>query len=463
MTAMEDRWISISQLTARIKQTIEHNSDLQSVWLRGEISNFKKHSRGHMYFTIKDERSKISAVMFAGNNKSLAFEPENGMKVLIRGRVSVYEPFGQYQLYVNDMEPDGIGQLFIKYEQLKNQLEQEGLFREDMKKRLPAYPKKIAVITSPTGAAIRDVISTIKRRYPPAEIILYPVLVQGRDAAPSIVRALKQAEQHPGIDVVIAGRGGGSIEELWAFNEEIVARAFHSITIPIISAVGHETDFTIADFAADVRAATPTAAAELAVPSLIDVVQQVSSFEQRLHLAMNNHKKHGTERLKRLQGSYAFRYPMQLLQQKEQELDRLMDRLEKRRLLTLESSLSSFQVLQKRLELQHPERKLESSRKEYVQTAARLEKVKNRYLLNKQSEFHHVIQKLNLLNPLQILERGYQVSFDEKEELVSSIRQAVPGSRMDVQMKDGTVRTKIIETTPIRKWDFEKKEGEHNE
>ncbi|RKD72958.1 exodeoxyribonuclease VII large subunit [Sinobaca qinghaiensis] len=463
MTAMEDRWISISQLTSRIKQTIEQNVDLQAVWLRGEISNFKKHSRGHMYFTIKDERSKISAVMFAGNNKSLAFEPENGMKVLIRGRVSVYEPFGQYQLYVNDMEPDGIGQLFIKYEQLKNKLELEGLFREGMKKKLPAYPKKIAVITSPTGAAIRDVISTIKRRYPPAGITLYPVLVQGRDAAPSIVRALKQAETDPEVDVIIAGRGGGSIEELWAFNEEIVARAIHAASIPIISAVGHETDFTIADFAADVRAATPTAAAEIAVPSLIDVVQQITSYEQRLHLAMDNHRKRGAERLKRLQGAYAFRYPMQLLQQKEQELDRLMDRLEKRRLLLLEGSLSSFQVLKKRLELQHPQRKLESSRKDYYQTAERLEKVKNRYLQNKQNDFYHVLQKLNLLNPLQILERGYQVSFDEKGELISSVKQAVPGSRLDVQMKDGTVQTKVIETVSKRKWDFEKKEGENDE
>ncbi len=245
---------------------LEGNDRLQNVWVRGEISNFTHHTSGHMYFSLKDADSRLKCIMFASYNQKLAFIPREGAKVLACGNISVYERDGQYQFYVTQMQPDGIGSLFMAFEQLKKKLEAEGLFAPAAKKPIPRFPKAIGVITSPTGAAVRDIITTLQRRHPSVPVLLYPVLVQGKQAAPSIVKAIRDMNEMNEVDVLIVGRGGGSLEELWAFNEEIVARAIHASVLPVISAVGHETDFTIADFAADLRAATPTAAAELAVP-----------------------------------------------------------------------------------------------------------------------------------------------------------------------------------------------------
>ena len=261
------RVLSVKDLNRYIRMKMEGDSRLSDVWIRGEISNFTHHSSGHMYFTLKDEGSRIRAIMFATHNQRLPFIPKEGSRVIARGNVSVYERDGQYQFYAVQMQPDGIGSLYLAYEQLKSKLEEEGLFAAERKRPLPRYPKTIGVITSPTGAAVRDIMITIRRRYPQARAILYPVLVQGKGAAPSIVKAIRTMNDMAEADVLIVGRGGGSLEELWAFNEEIVARAIYQSDIPVISAVGHETDFTIADFVADLRAATPTAAAELAVPS----------------------------------------------------------------------------------------------------------------------------------------------------------------------------------------------------
>ncbi|TXK90204.1 exodeoxyribonuclease VII large subunit, partial [Parageobacillus sp. SY1] len=258
----EVKYVTVGALTKYIKRKFEVDPHLRDLWIKGEISNFKYHSRGHMYFTLKDEQARIQAVMFAGYNQYLSFRPEDGMKVLVRGEISVYEPSGNYQIYVKEMQPEGIGNLYLAYEQLKKRLEAEGLFSPEHKKPIPAFPRYIGVVTSPTGAAIRDIMTTIRRRYPIATVILFPTLVQGEQAAESIVRSIEKANELGYIDVLIVGRGGGSIEELWAFNEEIVARAIFASEVPIISAVGHETDFTIADFVADLRAPTPTGAAE---------------------------------------------------------------------------------------------------------------------------------------------------------------------------------------------------------
>ncbi|MED4602401.1 exodeoxyribonuclease VII large subunit, partial [Paenibacillus validus] len=257
---------SIKELNRVIKNKLEADDALQNVWVRGEISNFTHHSSGHMYFTLKDADSRLKSIMFASYNQRLGFIPKEGTKVLACGNISVYERDGAYQFYVTQMQPDGIGSLYLAYEQLKKKLEAEGLFAPERKKPIPAFPRAIGVITSPTGAAVRDIIITLQRRYPSVPVLLYPVLVQGKQAAPSIVRAVEEMNRLNEVDVLIVGRGGGSLEELWAFNEEIVARAIYASVLPVISAVGHETDFTIADFVADLRAATPTAAAELAVP-----------------------------------------------------------------------------------------------------------------------------------------------------------------------------------------------------
>ena len=278
---MNRDYITVTQLTKYIKYRIDNDTNLQEVYLKGEISNFKAHTRGHFYFTIKDENSRINAVMFASSARNVKFMPEDGMKVLVTGRISVYEATGGYQIYVSEMQEDGVGNLYVAFEQLKKKLMQEGLFATEHKKRIPRIPKRVGVVTAPTGAAIRDIISTIQRRFPLTEIYLFPCLVQGEQAKEDIVRQIKRAENYD-LDVLIIGRGGGSIEDLWAFNEEMVARAIYDCPIPTISAVGHEIDFTIADFVSDLRAPTPTGAAEIAVPNKSDVINYLKQLTIRL-------------------------------------------------------------------------------------------------------------------------------------------------------------------------------------
>ena len=277
---MQNEYLTVTQLTRYIKYKIDNDINLQEVYLKGEISNFKAHTRGHFYFTIKDEGSRINAVMFASSARSVKFTPEDGMKILVKGKISVYEATGGYQIYVNEMTEDGVGNLYVAFEQLKKKLASEGLFLESHKKKIPRIPERVGVITASTGAAIRDIISTINRRFPLVEVVLFPALVQGENAKEDIVRQIKRAEEY-NLDVLIVGRGGGSIEDLWAFNEEVVARAIYDCSIPVISAVGHEIDFTIADFVADLRAPTPTGAAELAVPNKADVINYIDQLKLR--------------------------------------------------------------------------------------------------------------------------------------------------------------------------------------
>ena len=278
---MNPNYITVTQLTKYIKYKIDNDVNLDTVYLKGEISNFKAHTRGHFYFTIKDENSRINAVMFSSSASKIKFVPTDGMKILVTGKISVYEATGGYQIYVNEMLEDGVGNLYIAFEQLKKKLEQEGLFDPAKKKKIPKIPTTIGIITAPTGAAIKDILSTIKRRWPLAKTILFPSLVQGEEAASDIVRNINIAKDYD-LDVLIIGRGGGSIEDLWPFNEEIVARAIYDLDIPTISAVGHEIDFTIADFVADLRAPTPTGAAEMAVPNINDVINYLKQLDDTL-------------------------------------------------------------------------------------------------------------------------------------------------------------------------------------
>ena len=281
------KYITVTQLNRYLKFKIENDPNLGLIFLRGEISNFKNHTRGHFYFTLKDETSRINAIMFSTNTKKIKFMPSDGMKVLVTGRISLYEASGGYQIYVEEMIEDGVGNLYIAFEQLKERLQKEGLFNPEHKKKIPKIPNKIGIITASTGAAIKDILSTIKRRFPLCETILFPTLVQGEFAKDDIVKNLKIADDY-NLDVIIVGRGGGSIEDLWPFNEEIVARAIYEAKTPIISAVGHEIDWTISDFVADMRAPTPTGAAEMAVPNKEDVINYIEQIKIRLIKNINN-------------------------------------------------------------------------------------------------------------------------------------------------------------------------------
>ncbi|HJV31848.1 MAG TPA: exodeoxyribonuclease VII large subunit, partial [Bacillales bacterium] len=396
----EQKYLTVHALTKYIKRKFDVDPHLQNIFVKGEISNFKQHSSGHMYFTLKDEKARILAVMFSSHSRSMKFSPENGMKVILRGEISVYEPSGQYQIYVKEMRPDGIGDLYLAYEQLKQKLELEGLFAKENKKAIPLFPKRVGVITSPTGAAIRDILTTIKRRFPIAKVLVFPALVQGEQAAPSIVHAIEKANMMSNIDVLIVGRGGGSIEELWAFNEETVARAIFRSEIPIISAVGHETDFTIADFVADLRAPTPTGAAELAVPHIDELMERVLQRQTRLIRAISEKIRFKKEHLNRLKKSYAFRYPERLYEQKLEQTDKLTERLIKgtARLSMLKEN--QREILFKRLQRNHPNHLLKTSTERFIQTEKEMNRAMLQIILKKQAEYDRINSTLHALSPL---------------------------------------------------------------
>ena len=326
MVGTEEKYLKISALNEYIKVMFDENSFLHKIYLKGEISNFKNHTRGHLYFTLKDEESRISAVMFSSSASNLDFVPKDGDEVLVDGRISVYVPNGGYQVYVERMKLSGNGDLLKKFEELKKKLMDEGLFDAIHKKPIPKYPNKIGIVTAQTGAAIRDILSTIKRRYPLCETILFPSLVQGEEAKFDVVRQIEKAQEFD-LDVLIVGRGGGSIEDLWAFNEEIVARAIFASKIPIISAVGHEPDFTIADFVADLRAPTPTGAAEMAVPNMIDLINYIRQIEIRLNRNVTNKIEYLQKSLNSLKGSYVLSNPLASFEIREQKLDTYINRL----------------------------------------------------------------------------------------------------------------------------------------
>ncbi len=442
---MERDFLSVSGLTRHIKRVIDDEPFLQNVWIRAEISNFKKHSRGHMYFTLKDDHSRIQSVMFAGNNRYLKFLPENGMNVLVRGDVSVYEPYGQYQFYAKEMQPDGIGNLYLAYEELKKKLSARGYFEEERKKTIPVVPVSIAVITSRTGAAVRDILTTIKRRFPFVRITLLPVLVQGPHAAPSIARAIQQAGEAGGFDVMIIGRGGGSIEELWAFNEEEVAEAIFRSSVPIISAVGHETDITISDFVADLRAPTPTAAAELAVPDHRELRERVTQLKLRLTRYTTERIQATKDRLDRINQSYAFRYPGKLVEQKEQELDRLIELLQKETKRLLIRKKETFQYTNKALQQFHPKNRVAEEKQTFEATKDRFSKAMLSYQKEKQQAFQTLLYKLDVLSPLRMMERGYSLAYKGENELIKHADQVDKGESLHIQLQDGRLYCEVTD------------------
>lgn len=405
---VEEKYLKITELNNYIKTMFDENSFLRKIYLKGEISNFKNHTRGHLYFTLKDDTSRISAVMFYNNALSLSFKPEDGMNVLVEGRISCYPAQGTYQIYVEKMEMDGLGNLYIEYEKLKKKLAQEGLFDQKYKKQIPKFPTKIGIITASTGAAIRDILSTIKRRYPICETILFPSLVQGAQAAPDIVKQIKKANEYD-LDVIICGRGGGSIEDLWAFNEEIVARAIFESRIPIISAVGHEVDFTIADFVADLRAPTPTGAAEMAVPTKLDIINLIEEKKIRLNTCVQNEIKNRTLKIKNLEDSFVLKNPMSLYEIKEQKLDTLFESLNKNISLKLNDIKNKLNVIENSYILRNPLTIYDSIKNDLNNYTLKLNTMIKQILDTKTHRYEITTNTLKLVNPLNILDKGYSL------------------------------------------------------
>ena len=394
--------LTISQLNTYIKSIFDGDINLSNIFVCGEISNFTDHYRtGHYYMTLKDEAAAVKAVMFRTANQRLKFKPENGMRVIARGRISIYERDGQYQLYIDDMQPDGLGALNMAFEQLKNKLAQEGLFEQSRKKAMPKYPRRIGVVTSPTGAAFRDIINILARRFPLAEVVLSPVQVQGTSAAGQIIDAIKRFNRGRYADVLIVGRGGGSIEELWAFNEESVARAVAASDIPVISAVGHETDYTICDFVADLRAPTPSAAAELAVPEVFEQRSAISGAKMRCGKALHSRLQAERAKLRQLEMSRGLVSPVMSINIHRQKLDSLI------------ASLSAFVMAD---------------------------------VATKRNNLSIVAGKLDTLSPLKVLGRGYALAY-AGGELIHDTSKISIGSDVDVLLEKGkllcTVKDKL--------------------
>ncbi len=417
---MDDKYITITQLTRYIKYKIDNDIHLQEVFIKGEISNFKAHTRGHYYFTLKDEGSRINAVMFSSQTKSLKFMPEDGMKVLVTGKISVYEANGGYQIYVSDMVEDGVGNLYIAYEQLKKKLENLGLFDPSIKKKIPRIPKTVGVITAPTGAAIRDILSTIKRRFPLTEVILLPALVQGEAAADSIVAQIKRAEEYE-LDTLIVGRGGGSIEDMWCFNEEKVAYAIYNCPIPVISAVGHEIDFTIADFVADLRAPTPTGAAELAVPNESDVINYINQLQLRCKKTLSNKIEILRQKLEEISNKYILKNPISIYQVKEQKFDMLIDKLK-----------YNMQNL-----YNYKEKRFLNIKSSYIL------KNPNQIIDNKKNKYLQIISKLDALSPLSTIKRGYGI-IKKDDKVITSIKSIKKKDKISLELSDGKIDAEVL-------------------
>lgn len=390
---------SVSELNNYVKSILDNNENLKYLFVEGEISNYKAHYSGHLYMTIKDETSAIKAVMFAGNASKLRFRPENGMKVLAFGTVSLFPRDGSYQLYISDMQPDGIGALSIAYEQLKKKLQAEGLFNPEHKKPIPQFPKKVGVITSATGAAIQDIFNVLRRRYPVAEVVVRSAQVQGDGASQDIANAIKEFNDINGADVLIVGRGGGSIEDLWAFNEEILARAVFDSRIPIISAVGHETDYTICDFVADLRAPTPSAAAELAVPDVLELKSELISNKQYIYNLVKNR---------------------------------------------INSEKNKLNAIERSGALKDPILKINDSRRNLLFLSERLSDVAQKTIDTNKIKFSRLAGKLDALSPLKVISRGYALVSSDKG-IVKSVENINTGDSLSIELSDGSLKATVTE------------------
>ena len=436
---MSEEYVTVSALTKYIKYKFDKDPHLGRVYLTGEISNFRLRPT-HQYFSLKDENAIISATMFQSAFKKIQFRPEEGMKVLVIGKVSVFEKSGQYQINIEHMEPDGVGALYLAYEQLKKKLEAEGLFSLP-KKPIPQFPKKIAILTSESGAVIQDIQTTVARRFPIVQLVLYPTVVQGVHAVNSILKNLNLVEQED-YDVVIIGRGGGSIEDLWAFNEEPVVRRVAELSIPVISSVGHETDTTLIDFVSDMRAATPTAAAEIATPVLMEIHQQLRNLKTRLEQVLSRQLQIKRERMQALVNASIFQNPERIYQVYQQRVDQLEMRLQQMMQQSVQHKRQQLVKHQHRLELGSPSRRVQTEKQALQYLSKRLEQAQGQLMKDKKQQFQRAIQQLDLLSPLKIMNRGYGI-LQQEETIIKSVDQLEVNQELTIQLVDGTVRSKV--------------------
>lgn len=437
---MNEQVLSVTDVNKYIKDLFTIDGFLNNVTVKGEISNLKIHGRGHLYFSLKDENSKINCVMFNYAPK-VSFELNDGMSVQVKGRVNVYEASGSYQIYVNEMTNDGVGNLYQLFEELKKRLNNEGLFDETHKQKLPRIPKKIGVITAPTGAAVKDIISTINKRYPLCEILIFPTLVQGDGAKENIVKMIEKANETD-VDLIILGRGGGSIEDLWAFNEEIVARSIYNSKIPIISAVGHEIDFTISDFVADLRAPTPTGAALMAVPDQYEIMRYLNEYKGRITNVLNNKLKRANEKLNATANSFILKNILSLYSPKEQKLDILIDKLNG--LINNKISYNTNKLNQLLIKIKglNPSEKIDYN----IEKIKRLEKNLNNSMNNiikfKSKELTNSQTKIELLNPTNILDKGYSI-IKINDKIIKSKNDVKISDNLDIILKDGIINSEV--------------------
>ncbi|MCS4485506.1 exodeoxyribonuclease VII large subunit [Staphylococcus americanisciuri] len=432
-----EKYLTVSALTKYIKYKFDQDPHLQSVLIKGELSNFKHHSSGHLYFALKDENSVINAMMFKTAANQLDFQPKEGDQVIVEARVSVYERRGSYQIYVNKMQLDGVGNLYQKFEQLKRQLTKEGYFEASHKKAIPKYPQKIAIITASTGAAIRDILNTLQSRYPLVEPVKISTLVQGQQAAGDIIEKLKYADTL-GVDTIIVGRGGGSIEDLWSFNEEAVVKAIYECQTPIISAVGHETDTTLSDYVADVRAATPTQAAMIATPDQQELYQLLSKSQNYLNRYIMQYIKHARQALTRYQDYYKFKQPTLLYEQhiqKRDDLDRLLHSAMED---IIQKKQQRLELIQQRFRLRYFYDEVKRNQLTVQQTYEQLEKQISRILALKKQSLVQQVTALDTLSPTKTMLRGYSI-VKKDDDVVTSSHDLHKGDYIKVTMKDGTV------------------------
>ncbi|WP_251716130.1 exodeoxyribonuclease VII large subunit [Lactobacillus agrestimuris] len=444
--ASEDRYLSVTDLNFYITQKFKNDPYLHKVFLQGELSNFRYRRNSHQYFSLKDDKSKINVVMFRSAFDKVKFKPEEGMKVYVTGYVNVYGPQGSYQFYAESMEPAGLGALYEQLKQLQAKLAKEGLFNPEHKRKLPRFPDRIAVVTSASGAVIHDIMVTANRRFPHAEIDLFPAQVQGDTAADSLVAAMKQiASYGDKYDVMIIGRGGGSLEDLWPFNEEKVVRQVYDMDIPVISSVGHETDTTLCDLVADARAATPTAAAEYATPNLTDELAAISQLRSRLITNMQSIIRQKRDRLNRVNNSIIMREPMRLYDQQTQTVDMLKNRLHNGMQNIVKSSRQNYNLTQQKLLAASPNKQVSQMKQKSDFMSKQLLDNMKHFLVSKRNNFSKVVQQLDDYSPLKTLKRGFVYTTDDNGETISSVSQLEKGSNINLHFKDGQAEAVITE------------------
>jgi exodeoxyribonuclease VII large subunit len=435
--------LQVSELTKKVRFLLE--SELNTVWLTGEISNFIAASSGHWYLSLKDSKSQVRCAMFKGSNRRVRISAKNGQQVLVRAKVSLYEPRGDFQLIIEQMEDAGTGLLQQQFEQLKDKLALEGLFSLAHKQNLPTNIQRVGVITSPTGAAIKDILSVLKRRNPSIDVIIYPTLVQGKSAAADISHAIGQANQAGKCDILIVARGGGSLEDLWCFNEESVVRAIFASKLAIISAVGHEIDTTLSDYVADLRAPTPSAGAELVSQDKNELLNKLKQLQQRLVTVYSNNQRSNQHLLSALQHRLSQLHPEQKLQLQQQKCDELTLRLKQ----VMQRELNRFKVtplqLNKQLQQLSPHKNIKLKQQDLLQNQQALIKVMKRLIAIKTHKFVSLIEQLQLVSPLATIARGYSISRNEQQQVITSTAQVSTGQLINIQLRDGEIKAKVKE------------------